>query len=219
MEEEWCLIAQLDGEEADIAALVARAGDELTFADRLTRDGLLLRVYTQSEPVAARAEEELLALIEETTLGYELWQERWNDESGEWEELAPEGGEQTGARGSATAEAATTAEDPSTEESYSFENAGSGLDPASIEGMGARRRGCWVVKAELPDAEAAEAFLESLRSRGAVAGRVGHKVGMLVADSGTAASVQAALEKLAPAGSSVTAQEASRVERVAYGSS
>jgi hypothetical protein len=42
---------------------------------------------------------------------------------------------------------------------------------------------------------------------------------MLVADSGTAASVQAALEKLAPAGSSVTAQEASRVERVAYGSS
>jgi hypothetical protein len=42
---------------------------------------------------------------------------------------------------------------------------------------------------------------------------------MLVADSGTAASVSSVLEGLAPAGSRVTAQEASRVERIAYGTS
>jgi hypothetical protein len=199
VDEEWCLFARLDGDEADIAALAARAAEQLTFVERVTRDGPLLRVYSPSEPVAARAEDELLALVEATSLGYEVWQERWDAESAEWEELAPEGDDR-----------APSAEDPG-------EIGTLDLDLGSIAGMGERRRGCWVVKAELPDAEAAEAFLESLRSNGATAGRVGHKVGMLVADSGTAATVQAELERLAPAGTSVTSQEASRVERVAYG--
>jgi hypothetical protein len=211
--EEWCLIARLDGDEAEIVELVSRAVEELVYVERVTRDGALVRVYSISEPVAARAEDELLALIEETSLGYEVWQERWNAEHGEWEELAPEGDE---AQASGEDEEAVAA---SAQESSSLPDDEPSLDPESVPGMGERRRGCWVVKTELPDAESAEAFLEALRSRGAHAGRVGHKVGLLVADSGTAASVQAAIEALAPAGSSVTAQEASRVERVAYGAS
>jgi hypothetical protein len=57
---------------------------------RLTRDGSVVRVYSDSERAAAEAEETVLALLEETVLGYELWQERWDEERGEWEELAPE---------------------------------------------------------------------------------------------------------------------------------
>jgi hypothetical protein len=218
VDEEWCLIASLDGDEADIAALVAAAVEQLTFAERVTRDGPLLRVYTVSEPVAARAEEELLALLEATTVGYEVWQERWDGERGEWEELAPEGDEQATAADPAGADDAEPVE-PAGEPEDTWEADALDLDPGSIAGMGERRRGCWVVKAELPDAEAAEALLESLRSCGAVAGRVGQKVGMLVADSGTAASVQSMLERLVPSGSSFTTQEASRVERIAYGAS
>jgi hypothetical protein len=29
-------------------------------------------------------------MLDETELGYELWQERWDEERGEWEELAPD---------------------------------------------------------------------------------------------------------------------------------
>jgi hypothetical protein len=87
--DEWCLIAQLDGDERQIAAVASGLAGRGT----LTRSAGVLRLYTDSEQAAFEAEQALLGLLEETELGYELWQERWDEEQGEWEELAPEASE------------------------------------------------------------------------------------------------------------------------------
>ena len=63
---------------------------------RLTRDGRTIRVYSDTERLAAEAEQTLLGLLDETELGYELWQERWDPENSEWEELAPDLDEDAG---------------------------------------------------------------------------------------------------------------------------
>jgi hypothetical protein len=88
--DEWCLIAELDGDEAVIDGLAESVAAELGSDFRLTRDRRTIRIYSYSETLAARAEEVTIGLIEKTPLGYELWQERWDEERGEWEELAPE---------------------------------------------------------------------------------------------------------------------------------
>lgn len=213
--EEWCLTAELDGDETEIAALVSLAAAELTFADRVTRAGRLLRVYTGSEPDAARAEEAFLALVDATALGYEVWQERWDAELGEWDELAPDTGPEVVALAAGGDEAGEEAEDA---DMAVWEHTAPELDPASIAGMGERRRGCWVVKVELGDAAVAASLHDVLRARGLVVGRVGSKVGMLVADSATAGYVASVLLEQPPVGAgTVTTAEASRVERVAYG--
>jgi hypothetical protein len=61
---------------------------------RLTRDRATFRVYSDSEAQAAQTEELVLSVVERSPLGYELWQERWDDEAGAWEELAPEAPEE-----------------------------------------------------------------------------------------------------------------------------
>jgi hypothetical protein len=89
MSDEWCLTARLDGDSEEIALVVARVR-ELDLGGQITHDGATLRVYSDSEAQAARAEKLILGVIEATSLGYELWQERWDEEAGAWEELAPE---------------------------------------------------------------------------------------------------------------------------------
>jgi hypothetical protein len=200
--EEWCLHLQLDGDEAELAELVDRFAERLPPSARLTR-GPVLRVYSDSELVAAEIEETLVGLLEETSLGYELWQERWDEESGEWEELAPEG-----PGGDAPAPAVASDEQDAERPA---------LDLASLPQVDWRERGCWLVKVELADNDAAEAFLEQLKVAGADAHRSGHRVGVLVPDSGTAASLAGELEARAPAGATVQLGQASRVERLAYG--
>jgi hypothetical protein len=89
--DEWCLTARLDGDEAQVASVAAGLVEALgRTSGRLTRDGSVVRVYSDSEQAAAEAEETVLAMLDETELGYELWQERWDEERGEWEELAPD---------------------------------------------------------------------------------------------------------------------------------
>ena len=91
MGDEWCLIAQLDGDEGQVATVVTRLVDALgSEGGRLTQAGQTIRVYSDSEQLAAEAEETLLGFLDETELGYELWQERWDPEKSEWEELAPD---------------------------------------------------------------------------------------------------------------------------------
>lgn len=91
MHDEWCLIAQLDGDESEVATVVSGLVETLgQDGGKLTRDGRTVRVYSDSERLAAEAEQTLLDLLDDTELGYELWQERWDVESGAWEELAPE---------------------------------------------------------------------------------------------------------------------------------
>jgi hypothetical protein len=165
----------------------------------------VLRVYSDSEWQAAELEEVLIGLLEETTVGFELWQERWDEESGEWEELAPEGPE-----GEPTAST-------DGEETPSEPAARATLDLASVPRVDWRERGCWLVKVELADGDAAEAFLHELKTAGADAHRSGHRVGVLVPDPGTASSLASELEALAPQGATVQSAQASRVERLAYG--
>ena len=89
MSDEWCLIARLDGDPGAIEKLVESVAAGLG-GGRMTRDGGTIRIYSDSEALAAEAEEHVIGLLEKTTLGYELWQERWDEERSEWEELAPE---------------------------------------------------------------------------------------------------------------------------------
>jgi hypothetical protein len=90
VDDEWCLIAQLDGDESQVASVVSGLAEAVGQAGKLTRDGRTVRVYSDSEQLAAEAEQALLGLLDETELGYELWQERWDEDEGAWEELAPE---------------------------------------------------------------------------------------------------------------------------------
>jgi hypothetical protein len=88
--DEWRLTAELDGEPAAIERLVGDIGRRLPGTGRMTRDAQTLRVYSESEADAARAEALVLALLEKTPLGYELWHDRWDAEEGDWEEIAPD---------------------------------------------------------------------------------------------------------------------------------
>ena len=91
MSDEWCLIAQFDGDDDQVATVVTRLVDALgSGGGRLTQAGQTIRVYSDTEQLAAEAEQTLLGLLDETALGYELWQERWDPEANEWEELAPD---------------------------------------------------------------------------------------------------------------------------------
>jgi hypothetical protein len=93
--EEWCLTAELDGDAGEVQGVVEALGALPEYQGSVTHAGALLRVYTSSEPDAARAEEVLIGILAETSLGYEVWQQRWDAEAGEWEELAPEADEST----------------------------------------------------------------------------------------------------------------------------
>jgi hypothetical protein len=98
--DEWCLIAELDGDESQVATVVTRLSEALSLErGQLTRDGRVVRVYSDSERLAAQAEQSLLDLLHETELGYEVWQERWDEKSGAWEELAPDLDEEVGEEG------------------------------------------------------------------------------------------------------------------------
>ena len=91
MSDEWCLIAQLDGDDGQVASVAGGLAEALgQMGAKLTRDRGVIRVYSDSEQAAAEAEQTLLGLLDETALGYELWQERWDPEKSEWEELAPD---------------------------------------------------------------------------------------------------------------------------------
>lgn len=97
MRDDWCLIAQLDGDAGQVTSVVTRLVDALgSEGGRLTQAGQTIRVYSDTEQLAAEAEETLLDLLGETELGYELWQERWDPEKREWEELAPDLDEDAG---------------------------------------------------------------------------------------------------------------------------
>lgn len=98
MSDEWCLIAQFDGDEAQVATVVTQLVGELgsESGGRLTQAGQTIRVYSNTEQLAAEAEQTLLGLLDQTALGYELWQERWDPETNEWEELAPDLDEEAG---------------------------------------------------------------------------------------------------------------------------
>jgi hypothetical protein len=86
--DEWRLTVRLDGAAHEIEN-VARGLSELA-SGRVTREGATLRVYSTSEAEAAETERVLLTMLEDTALGYELWQDRWDDEQRVWEELAPD---------------------------------------------------------------------------------------------------------------------------------
>jgi hypothetical protein len=88
--DEWRLTAELDGDPATIERLVGDVTRHLPGSGRLTRDARTVRVYSESEADAARAEALVLQLLEKTPLGYELWHDRWDDEEGDWEEIAPD---------------------------------------------------------------------------------------------------------------------------------
>jgi hypothetical protein len=90
MSEEWCLTAELEGDQAEIEGVLAALAELPEYRGGFTRQGGVLRLYTHSEPAAAEAEEILLGILTETALGYEVWQQRWDADAGEWEELAPE---------------------------------------------------------------------------------------------------------------------------------
>jgi hypothetical protein len=90
MSDEWRLTAELDGDPATMERLVGDIGRRLPGSGRLTRDARTLRVYSESEGDAARAEALVLALLEKTPLGYELWHDRWDAEESDWEEIAPD---------------------------------------------------------------------------------------------------------------------------------
>jgi hypothetical protein len=88
--EEWCLTAELDGDQDEISGVLAALSELPEYQGGFTRQGGVLRLYTDSESAAAAAEEILLGILAETALGYEVWQQRWDAEAGAWEELAPE---------------------------------------------------------------------------------------------------------------------------------
>jgi hypothetical protein len=90
MTEEWCLTAELDGDQGEIEGVLAALAELPEYRGGYTRQGALIRLYTGSETAAAEAEEILLGILAETSLGYEVWQQRWDAEAGAWEELAPE---------------------------------------------------------------------------------------------------------------------------------
>ncbi len=90
MSDEWRLTAELDGDVEAVERLLVDVRGRLSGAGRLTRDGQTLRVYSESEADAARAEALVLKLLERSPLGYELWHDRWDGEEGDWEEIAPD---------------------------------------------------------------------------------------------------------------------------------
>ena len=90
MSDEWRLTAELDGGVEAVERLLVDVRGRLSGASRLTRDGQTLRVYSESEADAARAEALVLKLLERSPLGYELWHDRWDGEEGDWEEIAPD---------------------------------------------------------------------------------------------------------------------------------
>lgn len=90
MSDEWRLTAELDGDVEAVERLLVDVRGRLSGAGRLTRDGQTLRVYSESEADAARAEALVLKLLERSPLGYELWHDRWDGVEGDWEEIAPD---------------------------------------------------------------------------------------------------------------------------------
>jgi len=88
--DEWRLTAELDGDVEAVERLLVDVRGRLPVAGRLTRDGQTLRVYSESEADAARAEALVLKLLERSPLGYELWHDRWDGVEGDWEEIAPD---------------------------------------------------------------------------------------------------------------------------------
>ena len=90
MSDEWRLTAELDGDLETVERLLVDVRGRLPGGGRLTRDGQTVRVYSESEADAARAEALVLQLLERSPLGYELWHDRWDGEEGDWEEIAPD---------------------------------------------------------------------------------------------------------------------------------
>jgi hypothetical protein len=90
MAEEWRLTAELDGDPAEIERFARELAGRLPAGARLTRDGRTVRVYSDTEPEAARIEARALQLLDRGSAGYELWHDRWDEEGGEWEEIAPD---------------------------------------------------------------------------------------------------------------------------------
>jgi hypothetical protein len=88
--DEWRLTAELDGDPETIERVVVDVRGRISGTGRLTREGLTLRVYSDTEADAARAEALVLKLLERSPLGYELWHDRWDGEEGDWEEIAPD---------------------------------------------------------------------------------------------------------------------------------
>jgi hypothetical protein len=192
--DEWRLTAELDGDAQVVERVVVDIRGRLTGGGRLTRDGQTLRVYSESEPEAARAEALVLQLLERSPLGYELWHDRWDGEAGDWEEIAPDlppGEEPPKLEEPATAEEAPaqSEETPAASgELTDFPGAATTLTGAGL-----------LVLVTFADREAASALRSRLTEAGiqSVARRRG--VGIPAADDTAAAALTAHLRSHLPA--------------------
>lgn len=202
MRDEWCLIAQLDGDESQVATVVSRLTDAVGLeGGRLTRAGQTIRVYSDSEQHAAEAEHALLGLLEETELGYELWQERWDEEAGAWEELAPDLDEEDGEEDGATQDEA--------EDEFAFA-AEPGLKVAAITWQQAKLE----VEARCASDDEAKALASQLEAMGLDTSVSGSSLRVPAADPTDAGAISDWLWAAAGSGTDIEVRKASFLDKL-----
>lgn len=206
MQDEWCLIAQLDGDESQITTVASGLVEALDqVGGKLTRDGRTVRVYSDSERLAAEAERTLLDLLDETELGYEIWQERWDAERGAWEELAPDLDEEVGE----DADPAQPEADSDDKPEAAFATR-SGLDVRAISWQQAG----FEVEAECASEEEAEALAVQVAAMGLKASARGRSVRVPAADATDAGAISDWLRASATPGAEIEVREASFVDKL-----
>ena len=198
MSDEWRLTAELDGDAQVVERVVVDIRGRLTGGGRLTRDGQTVRVYSESEPEAARAEALVLQLLERSPLGYELWHDRWDGDAGDWEEIAPD--LPPGEEPPKLDEPATAEESPAQAEETPAAAGEAAAELTEFPGAATTLTGAdLLVLVTFADREAASALRTQLTDAGiqSVARRRG--VGIPAADDSAAAALTAHLRSHLPA--------------------
>jgi hypothetical protein len=197
--DEWRLTAVLDGGPEEIAALAANVTGRLPAAARLTRDGRTLRVYSEGETEAARIEQLVLGLLDKGGLGYELWHDRWDEEAGEWEEIAPD--LPPGEEPAASREEEEEEEAPSEPEEPAAQPARA---PSGFPGaVGSLRDAGALVLVTFADRESGPALRARLTEAGIPAVSRRRGVGIPALDEAAAAELAASLGEQLPPGTRI----------------
>lgn len=206
MQDEWCLIAQLDGDESQITTVASGLVEALDrVGGKLTRDGRTVRVYSDSERLAAEAEQTLLDLLDETELGYEIWQERWDAESGAWEELAPDLDEEAGEDADPAQHEAGS--DDKAEAAFA---ARSGLDVRAISWQQAK----FEVEVTCASEDEVAALASRLATLGLEASASGRSLRVPAADATDAGAISDWLWAAATPGAGIEVREASFLDKL-----